>query len=112
MSEKKNHITEEWMMDWQKKIVEDESTVWEKKTFKKADGYWIEYTGGKMLGKVLENFELPPNAIIEKDAWNHEHCSLCWETISEGLNYKHEGFTNGKDWLCEKCYNEYILNNK
>lgn len=108
MNENKNRKTEEWMTPWQKEIIENESVLWEKKPFKKTDGYWVEYNGGKMLGKVSDNPELPGDAIIEKDAWNHEHCSLCWETISEEPNYEHEGFTNGKDWVCEKCYKEYI----
>jgi hypothetical protein len=108
MREKKKPLTEEWMTPSQKEIVLDESLVWQKNRFKSTDGYWVEYKGGKILGRISDISELPPGAIIEKNAWNHEHCSLCWETISEELNYQHEGFTNGKDWLCEKCYKEYI----
>ena len=108
MSEGKR-ISENWMTDWQKKIVEDELIVWERKTFKNTDGYWIEYTGGKMLGKVSDKTELPPNSIVEKNACNHEHCSLCWETISGEPNFQHEGYNNGNDWLCVKCFKEYIV---
>jgi hypothetical protein len=108
MSEKKR-ISEDWMTGWQKKIVADESIVWERKIFKTGDGYWIQYDGGKMLGKVSDKTKMLPHVIIEKNTWNHEHCSLCWETISEEMNFQHEGYTNGNNWLCVECYNKYIV---
>ena len=108
MNENKNRKTEEWMVPWQKKLVEDESLVWERKIFKKTDGYWVDYNGGKMLGRMLDIPEIPAGATIEKDAWDHEHCELCGEKIAEYEGCQHEGYTNGKDWLCEKCYKEYI----
>ncbi len=108
MSEKKR-ISEDWWVDWQKKIVEDKSIVWQRKIFKNTDGYWIESIEGRMLGKVSDKSDLPPNTIFEKNAWNHEHCSLCWETISEETNFQQEGYTNGNDWLCIECYNKYIV---
>src|SRR5688572_3129051 len=104
----KKRIAEDWMMDGQRKLIEDESIVWQRKTFKNADGYWIRVDNGNMLGKVSDNPELPPNVMIEKNAWDHEHCSLCWQTISEKVDFQHEGYTNGKDWLCIECYNKYI----
>ena len=45
---------------------------------------------------------------------DHEHCELCFETISDKEGYQHEGYTDGKEWLCIDCYNKYIapLRNK
>lgn len=108
MSEKKR-IIENWWVPCQKKLVEDESIVWKRKIFKNADGYWIKVTEGKLLTKISDKKELPPGAIVEKNAWNHEHCSLCWKIISEELNDAHEGYTEGNDWLCEECYKKYIV---
>jgi len=109
MSKDKKNKVDEWMVPWQKKLVEDKSIVWERKTFKKADGFWIEKTGKRMLGKISNITNVPADAKIEKDAWGHEHCGLCWANISEELNDKHEGYTDGNDWLCTDCYNNYIV---
>lgn len=107
MSEKKR-IIEEWWAEWQIKIVEDNSIIWTKKVFKKADGYSINSEKGNLLGKIVEGVEIPLDALIEKDAWSHEHCRLCWSTISEELNDFNEGYTNGNDWVCMDCYNKYL----
>ena len=46
--------------------------------------------------------------------WDHEHCIICWERFSEQEGEQHFGYfrlneQNQEDWLCEKCYNEYIV---
>jgi hypothetical protein len=52
---------------------------------------------------------IPPNP-----KWDHEHCTICWERLSEYDDEKHFGYVrindrNQEDWICEKCYNEYIV---
>jgi hypothetical protein len=37
--------------------------------------------------------------------WDHEHCRLCWETFDEETPF---GYVSGDDWLCGKCYDDYI----
>jgi len=39
------------------------------------------------------------------DGWDHEHCRLCWETFDEDTPY---GYVEGADWLCGKCYDDFI----
>lgn len=46
--------------------------------------------------------------------WDHEHCIICWKRFSEYEDEQHFGYVrfnvqNQEDWLCEKCYNEYIV---
>jgi hypothetical protein len=108
MDETKLSLVEEWWMDDQKELVEDNSRNWVKQPFKTVVGYWVLIDGHKLMGKVVDQLELPPNAIIDDTGWDHEHCRLCWETISEHINYEHEGYTDGKEWLCVKCYEKYI----
>jgi len=43
---------QEWWTDEQKAIVEDRSSVCEKKKFQNVPGYWLPIDGGKM-------FEIP-----------------------------------------------------
>jgi hypothetical protein len=44
----------------------------------------------------------------DNTAWDHEHCELCWATISEYLVHQQEGYTDGKEWLCIECHDKYI----
>ena len=99
----------DWMIPSQLDIVKNRSRTWTKQTFDSSQAYWTTANGTKIKGKVSEIKELPPDAIIEDKGWDHEHCAFCYETISEYPNYQHEGYTDGKDWLCVKCYSEYIL---
>ena len=63
---------------------------------------------GKILGKTSEHEKLPPGAVVDNTAWDHEHCALCWETISDQANFQRDGYTNGKEWLCTNCFNKYV----
>lgn len=108
MSERIKRIVEDWMQPWQKEVILNEKSVWKKEKFKASDGYWIKTKGAKLLGKVEDIKDLHEEAIVEKLSWDHEHCRLCWEKIAEYEGCQHEGYTNGKDWVCEKCYKEYI----
>jgi hypothetical protein len=57
---------------------------------------------------MTNNEELPSDAIIDKTAWDHEHCVLCTKKISELESTEQEGYTDGKAWLCLECYDKYI----
>ena len=40
-------------------------------------------------------------------AWDHEHCAICWATIS--THEQAEGYYDGKnDWLCVPCFQQYV----
>ena len=109
MDDKNSLPYEDWWMDDQKELVDDTSIVWQKKRFKPVAGFWLTENGKRILSKISEHEILPPNAIIDNKAWDHEHCSLCWKKISEYPVDDHEGYTNEKDWLCIECYNKYIV---
>jgi hypothetical protein len=38
--------------------------------------------------------------------WDHEHCSLCFEKVTEGMNYWANA--NEVTILCERCHNHYF----
>jgi hypothetical protein len=109
MSEEKLPIIEDWWMDWQKAIVLDTSRKWILKTFKNSAGYSMPSPDGSTLvGKVSETAIIPTDSNITEGLWDHEHCRLCWETISEYEGQQHEGYTDGKDWICIHCYQKYF----
>ena len=43
--------------------------------------------------------------LIVPGGWNHEHCSLCWTTIKEGMTYSVNG--NEVTILCDYCRDHY-----
>jgi hypothetical protein len=65
--------------------VRDISRQWAKKEFKTTSGFWTQLDGGKLLGKTADHEKLPPDAVVENSAWDHEHCELCFEKVSDKL---------------------------
>ena len=108
MSSEIIHPLEDWWTDDQKELVEDNTRNWVKKLFTTTPGYWILVNGHKLMGKVTDHEELPPDAVIDETGWGHEHCALCWETISDHEDHQHEGYTDGKEWVCLTCFDKYI----
>src|ERR1700732_1031210 len=112
MAEKKSTVKEDWWTDWQRELVEDDLRIWIKEKFKVTAGYWIIQNGSKILGKLIKGEVLPKGATLDHDAWDHEHCGLCWTKISENNKDQQEGYTDGKEWLCLECYERYIVPRK
>jgi len=104
----KNYIIEDWWTDSQIELVKDIARTWEKKRFKVVPGFWILQDGTKVLGKLSQHEDLPEGAIIDNGAWDHEHCELCSATISEHAGHQHQGYTDGRGWLCVECHDKYI----
>jgi hypothetical protein len=40
---------------------------------------------------------------------DHDHCYLCWKVICEHDGNDHEAYTNGRDSVCIKCFEKYII---
>jgi len=45
------------------------------------------------------------------ETWEHQHCMLCGDKISQYESTIHEGYasTSRKDywWICPKCFNDF-----
>jgi hypothetical protein len=108
MTDDSSFIIEDWWTDSQIKLVKDFSRIWLKKPFKSTSGFWTHIDEGWLLGKTSQHDQLPPDAITDDTAWDHQHCELCFETISDHGDYQHEGYTDGNEWLCANCYNKYL----
>jgi hypothetical protein len=109
MSENDLPVGEEYWENDRMDIIRDSSIVWTKKRFEVVPGVWTPIAGG---GRILRMFEkgeeIPEGSTLDKTAWDHEHCMLCWQTISEHPSDQQEGYTDGKLWLCVDCYNKHI----
>jgi hypothetical protein len=67
----------------------------------KTSGSSRQYVGQKFDAKY---FDLVP------DGWTHDHCEICYETISNKEGYgDNEGYeADNGDWICNDCYNLFI----
>jgi Zn-finger protein len=92
----------------QPKIDEARTTVWQKAKWQarpalvgKAHGTKRPYTGQAFESK---DYEIVP------DGWSHDHCDICWWTIS--VSEKEEdgtGYTDGRgNWLCMDCHDRFV----
>jgi hypothetical protein len=84
------------------------------------DGYWGERA--ELTFDTTRNWKrtefVPRDAVRhlangttedEPGGWDHEHCEICWETISQVDEHKF-GYKDQNDkWLCEQCFKSYIL---
>jgi hypothetical protein len=104
----KPHIEEDWWTPDQVEMANDSSRIWEKRAFVAQSGYWIQGEGSRLLGQLAPGEGVPEGAILEPGAWDHEHCALCWKKIMKKGGDFHEGYTDGKDWLCPECYGKYV----
>lgn len=66
------------------------------------DGYW-----GERAFIVLASLTWRRETFLAKKEWDHEHCSICWETIA---SHSPEYFlSNERDAVCPECYRRYVL---
>jgi hypothetical protein len=69
-------------------LVLDEGRTWQEAEFQPYDAI-------STRGEVLPG------------GWDHEHCSICWETI--GCGGQAAGFVSGDDWVCGECYRRFVV---
>ena len=92
-------------------LVLDENRKWNKIYFKSTDANKFKLdrvTGWQEIGQ-----ELPEGAEYIgtiKNGWDHEHCYLCMQKISESEENNYGFVDDEKNWICKKCYSEYIQN--
>jgi hypothetical protein len=67
------------------------------------DGYW-----GERVELVLnKEIEWQEAQFKVRGEWDHDHCAICWATISEEVNREHR-LGGGKDAVCLSCFENYI----
>ncbi|RYZ57141.1 MAG: hypothetical protein EOO14_11355 [Chitinophagaceae bacterium] len=103
-----NRKVEDWWRPDQAELVTDNTRVWQPVVFKTVAGIWHPTETGSLLSKAEDGKEVPPVAMLDARAWDHEHCELCYTTISDHGDNQRQGYTDGKYWLCASCYQTYI----
>ncbi|MCP3929739.1 MAG: hypothetical protein GY705_11630 [Bacteroidetes bacterium] len=67
------------------------------------DGYW----GERAEITLDETIEWKKCLFFTEGNWDHEHCAICWSTISENENQEYF-IGNNKHPICIECYRNHI----
>ena len=103
------HPSETWWTPDQMDLVEDRSRGWHEQVFQPLDSVVFpgeEYTLARKKGE--DERQLSQGTVMP-GGWDHEHCALCWRTISPEPGDDSSGYTDGQDWLCKPCYDKFIV---
>ena len=76
-------------------LILDESIIWKETHFKSSDS--VDDSG----------------KVMRIEGWDHEHCEICWETISDKAPNKGIGFVSENDrkterWVCANCFRKFV----
>jgi hypothetical protein len=101
-----------WWTPEQLELAHDASRNWRKQAFVSiaaAAAPAASSGKGTILRRIKEGEEVQAGETLVPAGWDHEHCALCWQTITDlGDDAKRFGYTDGEEWLCERCYQAYI----
>jgi hypothetical protein len=93
----------------QLELAQDDTRQWRKELFANKEMITFKVKDGGTIGRKIKEGEDTKGGVVIPGGWDHEHCELCHETISAAEGHPHYGFTDGKEWVCEVCYEKYIL---
>ncbi len=85
-------------------IVLNEALQWRKETFKTGDA--IRYYMVRD-GDTLRPYLGDGQPEIEAGGNTHNHCDICWATISESENHQYMRSSND-DGICVDCFRKYV----
>jgi hypothetical protein len=97
-----------WWGDSQLDAAHSDPARWEKQEFEPRDAVQFHTSDGLVMARKLETDEALPKTEVVHGGWDHEHCFLCWKGISQHEGEEQVGYTDGKDWLCEACYERFV----
>ena len=93
---------------WQLEIAQSNPEQWRKEYFRASDILAFKNRDGSTIGRKMADGEAISDGFVVPKGWEHEHCHLCWKTISELEPDEHFGYVKNSDWVCQGCYYEYI----
>jgi hypothetical protein len=64
--------------------------------------YWGERAELVLLERPWQHARFDPSEV------NHEHCAICWETLSP--ESRPDGYVTPPDiWICEACHRDFVI---
>ncbi len=90
-------------------LVLDTSRLWKRELFKSQDAVEYILNDKKIRGRLgqLPTFPVEKEGRKINEGWDHEHCAICCEKISESEQPYGYADQNG-EWVCEGCYSNFV----
>lgn len=91
-------------------LVFDRSRKWSRMEFKPTDAVEFILKDKRVRGKWGQKPMAGAESIHRVEGgWDHEHCQICWESISQFEGDQKSGYKNQNDeWLCDRCFNSFV----
>jgi hypothetical protein len=91
-------------------MVLNEDLLWEKTGFRAVDAISESFTADDgrhyhKLSKLQPGKDVPPDAQVVTNGWDHEHCELCNKHIDSG-DYAY--INTDRLWVCVSCFDKYV----
>jgi hypothetical protein len=102
------YIYRTWWSPKQLAIAQSNPDEWQIQYFESSDSLAFHLSDGSVATRKRVGEEKPEGAKVINGGWYHQHCSLCWKTISEQLSDEHRVYVKKSDWVCEDCFSKYI----
>ncbi|HVN76938.1 MAG TPA: hypothetical protein VMT19_11510 [Thermoanaerobaculaceae bacterium] len=99
---------EEAIAKWRTEVIENPDHKWWLQVFEASDMVMVMTKLGKSGHKRRPGEVIGEGMRVVPGGWDHEHCCLCFATISARGDDLRSGYTDGNDWACEECYAEEI----
>ena len=103
------HPREDWWTPQQQELVDDRSRNWQLLTFESSDAVSFQREETVVSQQASLSIEPLPSGHVIRGGWDHEHCALCWQTISRHPGHQASGYSDGSKWLCCECYERYVV---
>jgi len=100
---------EDWWSPQQLDVVEDRSRRWVLRQFEPSDTIAFPFEGQTIARRREPDEAVPSGARVVPGGWDHVHCAVCWQKISQLSGSERSGYTDDRDWVCRTCYERYIL---
>lgn len=98
-----------WWDENQLELARDRARVWTLLTFQSMPSIRFPSKDGAFWTRALEPGEaIPAGAALIEGGWDHEHCCLCWQTISDGADGQPMAHCSDQHWMCIECHERYL----
>lgn len=88
-------------------LVLDRSVQWKPAAFEPQDA--VQYATPDGTARTVFRADAPPGGTVVPKGWDHDHCEICWATISQATSDR--GYlTSDHRWVCTVCYDAYVVN--
>ena len=79
---------------------------WERRTWKPRAALVSRDHTSEYVGQKYQ----PEYTKLVDDGWTHDHCEICWWSLSESDDVEHgEGYTtDGRSWICSECFKMFV----